>query len=276
MCWKEPKPLAAHDLQGPGQPIWCCSPGSDQELENCVLPSLCVISRCLLSEAWEWGGGHEPVVTLGAKLVTVNTERSRLLSLLMLLKTRFMAVSEPFPRLCCVHTCLSWNWVWISLHTWSNCDNILMFSTSSCKLGFHPQRSTPSILKAPVLLCLFVFSQKTPWLTLQAEGDRTIIWCLKISVQYYNVGFLLRVPFLGSNQLNLCQGGSAWHLELPRWHSQWVAQFSAFGQQEAMGAEGNGKWTMCLSIWQLLQDWDFISIEKWHLTQEEAMKVPLF
>lgn len=95
-----------------------------------------------------------------------------------------------------------------------------MFSTSSCKLGFHPQRSTPSILKTPVLLFLFVFSQKTRWLPLQGEGDHTIIWYLKISVQYYDVGFLIGVPFLGSNQLNSCQGGSAWHLELPRWHSQ--------------------------------------------------------
>lgn len=124
-------------------------------------------------EGW-WGAGFD------AGLVTVNAKFSRFLSLLILLKTRFTSsVREPLPWAHYVHTCLSWNWVWISLCTWSNCDNMLIFSTSSCKLGFHPQRSTPSILKASVPFYPSIFIKLENALTSQGAGDHAVGLVLK-------------------------------------------------------------------------------------------------
>ena len=124
-----------------------------------------------------WEGGKEPVVSFDARLVTVNSDFSRFMSLLVLLKPHITVVSENhlFPWVCCVHTCLSWNWVWISLCTWSNCDNILIFSTSSCKLGFHPQRFIPSILKASAPFYPSIFTKLAKALPSQGEGDHTTI-----------------------------------------------------------------------------------------------------
>lgn len=203
--------------------MWC-SPGSDQCLENCAFclwvqgsSTSEVRLVCLRMRRW-WGA---LCLVLTPDFLTVYNEFCSFLSLLMLLKIHFTVVREPLPWVCYVHTCLSWNWVWISLHTWSNCDNILIFSTSSCKLEFHPQRSTPSILKGPAPFYSSIFiklenalTDFTRWGWLYNSKS-----CLKIPLQYYSADLLI-VPLLGSYQLISCQDGPGWHLKLPSFHSQ--------------------------------------------------------
>lgn len=99
--------------------------------------------------AWGWEGSKEPVVSFDARLLTLNMEFSRFLSLLMLLKTHFTVVSENrFPG------CVVCTLVYLGIEFELACilEAIVItfqyLSASSCKLGFHPQRSTPSVLKA--------------------------------------------------------------------------------------------------------------------------------
>lgn len=178
--------------------MWC-NPGSDQVRELCLLAQ-----GAGKFHLWGEAGVLEdeevvrnPVLSFNTRLLTVYNEFCSFLSLLMLLKIHFTVVRDPFAWVCCVHTCLSWNWVWISLHTWSNCDNILIFSTSSCKLEFHPQRSTPSILKAPAPFYSSIsiklenaLTDFTRWGSLYNSKS-----CLKISLQYCSADLLV-VPLL--------------------------------------------------------------------------------
>lgn len=52
---------------------------------------------------------RSPVLSFNTRLLTVYNEFCGFLSLLMLLKTHFTVVREPFPWVCYAHTCLSWN-----------------------------------------------------------------------------------------------------------------------------------------------------------------------